>query len=212
MPLTVTNGKTDFFFEHRSVSISYDTVMQLAVEALRSSLIAKLVSRGDVYFCRAGDSITIVKQGNAYRGVYVDSFQVTGYTQTKHHPTGAPRDQYNAIWMTVEYSEYFLSIPLQPGDKFEDREATSVPNQMTQLSAAVQAYFAAATFPRAHCPRVRLRVTHISRCTRRLLIWNRSTACWTGCRSSIKPLLKAATRAVEDACRQQNVDYDPVLS
>ncbi|KAK9444033.1 uncharacterized protein VB005_02559 [Metarhizium brunneum] len=105
-------------------------------------MIAKLVAYGDVAFCRVEDSLTVVKQGPAYRAAYVDSFLVTGYTQTKHHPTGAPRDQYNAVWMTIEYTEYFENIS-DPTEVGGENRATPLGTQMTQLATAVAAYLAA---------------------------------------------------------------------
>lgn len=82
-----------------------------AIESLRSSLAAKLVANGDVYFYKVEDGVAAVLDGWAYRAAYVDSILVTGFTETKHSPTYGPRTQHNAIWMTIQYTEYYENIP-----------------------------------------------------------------------------------------------------
>jgi hypothetical protein len=141
MAPTITSRETDFFWEHKYVSVSREQVYLDAVQALRSALINKQVAYGDVYFCKVEDSITVVKQGLAYRAAYVDSIQVTGFSERKHHPTGAPRRQYDAVWMSVKYTEYYENIP-DPDTVGGENRGTPLLEQISQLATAVAKYFA----------------------------------------------------------------------
>lgn len=141
MAPTITQGTTNFFTEEKYVSVGLPQVFYDAIIALRKALLAKLVAYGDVYFCKVEDAVTILHSGWAYRAIYVNSIQVDQFTQTKHHPTGGPRDQYDAFWMTVKYTEHHEIITPDGTTKIEDRtKGTPLLDQIIQLDAALAAH------------------------------------------------------------------------
>lgn len=152
MAPTITPKETDFLWDHKYVSVSREHVYLDAVQALRSTLVNKLVAYGDVDFARVEkELIKVVKQGNAYRAAYIDSIQVTGFSETKHKPTGAPRTQHDAIWMFVKYSEYYENIPDPSTVGLEDR-GMPLGDQVNQLATAVAKYFASGHVPGGTLP------------------------------------------------------------
>lgn len=136
----------NFFFQADYVSVGLDHVCLNAIESLRASLIAKLIDTHDAYFVKVEDTITQPMEGRAYRAAYVDSIQVTGFSQSKHHPTGGPRTQHDAIWMFVQYTVYSGNIEdgTFGGDEAWTR-GTPIAEQALQLGDAIAKHEAAGT-------------------------------------------------------------------
>ncbi len=112
---------------------------------LRDSLATRLIGLGNVYFCRVeSDAPVVVKQGDAYRATYVESITCTGFTETRHRPTGAPRKQYDAIWMSLTVTDYYEPIPDPTIVGAENATlAKTLTAQVQQLAAAVAEHEAA---------------------------------------------------------------------
>merc|ERR1712000_646314 len=125
--------------DHEYVSVGIEQVCLDAIIALRGSLVARLVAKGQVYFARVEDGITVVHEGQMYRAAYIDKIQCTGFRQTKHRPTGAPRHQYDAIWMHVNITELEEYIP-DPDAVGNENMATPISTQIQWLLTAIADY------------------------------------------------------------------------
>merc|ERR1711939_691882 len=139
MAPTITTAVIDFFWDHEYVSVGIEQVCLDAIIALRGSLVARLVAKGQVYFARVEDGITVVHEGQMYRAAYIDKIQCTGFRQTKHRPTGAPRHQYDAIWMHVNITELEEYIP-DPDAVGNENMATPISTQIQWLLTAIADY------------------------------------------------------------------------
>ncbi|KAJ9606489.1 hypothetical protein H2200_009450 [Cladophialophora chaetospira] len=139
MAPTITTAVTDFFWDHNYVSVGLEHVCLDALSALRGSLVARLVGKGQTSFTRVEDDISLVHEGQMYRAAYIDKIQCAGFRQTKHRPTGRPREQYDAIWMHVNITEYEEFIPADGIVGLENR-ATPVATQLQWLLEAIAKY------------------------------------------------------------------------
>jgi hypothetical protein len=139
MAPTITTAVIDFFWDQEYVSVGIEQVCLDALIALRGGLVARLVAKGQVFFAKVEDGITIVHEGQMYRAAYIDKIQCTGFRQTKHRPTGAPRYQYDAIWMHVNITELEEYI-LDPDSVGNEIMGTPINTQVQWLLAAIAKY------------------------------------------------------------------------